>query len=234
MSTCRNTMNRQTLLLAVIWFIVAVSAACTIQSESGHSEIGVSPTVVDTLLNSERIQMKFGSYGVEVLYSDSTTRITSLYSSEGDKNVTRTFAVVMYPSVVYSALFLEHQAILNGGSIGQVFKESGWTIEKKSIYFGQISPSEQYSDIYEMMGSIDPVVLAMYMYTFSVKKDGSNFEYATIAEVYHPQYLTYGDINRIYTTVSDGTVTESVLEEKLNSIRRFMSLDMLLVEPSGQ
>ena len=113
MSNFRNALNRRTILVAIIWFNVAASAACTMQSESGHSEKGVSPTVVDTLLNSERIRMKYGSYGVEVLYSDSTTRITSLYNEDGDVRITRTYAIVLYPTVIDSALANEHNSIID-------------------------------------------------------------------------------------------------------------------------
>jgi len=234
MSNFRNALNRRPILVVIIWFNVAASAACTVQSEYKASKSAVSDVVADTILNSERIRQKFGSYGVEVLYSDSTTRITRLYSTEGDVDVTRTFAVVMYPSVVDSALFLEHNEILNGGSIGQIFKESGWTIKKKSIYLGQISQSDKYDNTYEMMGGIVPTDLALYMYMFTVYKEGRSYNYATIAELYHPAYLTTGDMRRIYTAVDDSLTSALDVTQKLDMVRHFMSIDLLFVEPSGQ
>jgi len=187
----------------------------------------------DTLLNSERIRQKFGSYGVEVLFSDETTRITSLYSTEGDMKVTRTFAVVMYPTHVDTALTAEHRAIISGGSIGQVFKEGGWTIEKRSIFLGQISPSETYDDVYSMMGGIAAAELAVYVYVFNIERGGLNFEYATIAEVYHPDYLVEDDLIRIYEAADESTAPATDLKKLLDTVQCFMSNDPALREPAA-
>jgi hypothetical protein len=197
------------------------------------SSADYSQIKADTLLNSERIRQKFGSYGVEVLFSDETTRITSLYSTEGDMKVTRTFAVVMYPTDVDSALTAEHVAIISGGSIGQVFKEGGWTIEKRSIYLGQISPSETYNDIYRMMGGIDATELAVYVYVFNIERGGLNFEYATIAEVYHPDYLVEDDLNKISGAVDDSTISAEGLKMLLDTVQSYMSIDLVVREPAA-
>lgn len=218
------------MLLASIWFIVVASTACTPQSEPGNSDSDVSTAGPDTLLNSERIFQRFGSYGVEILYSDSTTRISNLYSTEGDNNITRTFAVVMYPPAVDSALMEEHRAILNGGSIGQVFKEGGWTVHKRSVYMGEVEVTDAMSDIQDMMGDIDPSVLALYMYTFSVEREDELFDYATIAEVYHPNYLTYGNLSEIYPEVGDTLASTQNVGHNLETVYRFLSRNLVPVK----
>jgi hypothetical protein len=73
------------------------------------------------LLNSERIQQAFGSYGVEVLATNDRLRLTNLYSVDAGTRTCRTFAVVRFPPVIDSAVATEHAAITNGGSIGAVF-----------------------------------------------------------------------------------------------------------------
>lgn len=229
-----SSFKRQAYLLAFIWLIVLTTSACTTKPESGLSDSDVSPATADTLLNSERIHQMFGSYGVEVLYSDSTTRVTSLYSLEGDINVTRTFAVVMYPSTVDSALLDEHRTIINGGSIGQVFKDGGWTVHKRSIYMGEVAVTDGISEIYDMMGGIDPSVLALYMYQFSVEKEDEIYDYATIAEIYHPSYLAYGDLRQIYTEVDDVLVNAQDVEPKLEAVHRFLSRNLMPIELLGQ
>jgi len=217
---------------AVVSILLLVISSCSIQYEpSTLSSADHSQIKSDTLLNSERIRLEFGSYGVEVLYSDSTTRITSLYSTEGDLNVTRTYALVMYPSNVDSAMFAEHTDILSGGSIGHVFKEGGWTIDKRSIYIGQISTSEIHDDIYSLMGGIDATELAVYMYSFNVWKTGMSYEYATIIEVYHPDYLVEEDLNRIYGKVPVGSGADPRVDMLLDTVKRYLALDLRLVDP---
>ena len=76
------------------------------------------------LLNSERIKMKFGSYKIKVLYKNSKLRVSDLYSSNDGRKTTRTFAVVQYPKTIDSIFLKEHIQILNGQSIGKVFKEN--------------------------------------------------------------------------------------------------------------
>lgn len=225
--------HEQNLITTITHFVIVLSvygasfivfSSCS-NHHDGRAELTpvLSEVEADTLLNSERIQQRFGSYGVEILHSDSTTRITSLFSREGDTNVTRTFAVVMYPIDLDPALQNEHTKILEGGSIGQVFKDSGWTVEKNSIYMGQISQSERYADVYSMMGGIDPSDLAVYMYSFEVERDGLSYEYATIAEVYHPDYLILNDLSRIYNDARDGVIAGQSHGLLLSKVRGYMA-----------
>ncbi len=234
MSTCSDKLNRPKLLFASICILTLISAACTNQAETELRGSDTPQVTANTLLNSERIQMKYGSYGVDILHSDSTTRITSLYSEDGNRRITRTYAVVLYPAVIESAILQEHYMILRGGSIGQVFKDMGWIIDKQSIYFGLLPPSEQFDSIYEMMGGINPTGLALYMYMFAVEKDGLSYDYATIAEVYHPDYLNIDDINIIYAAVREGAIAATEVEKKLSAVRGFMSADWLLAVPVGE
>lgn len=170
------------------------------------------------LLNSERIKMKYGNYAIKILSDDSKTRISNLYSSQGDKKITRTFALVNYSEVIDSIFLEAHKKIVKGGSIGRVFKNNGWEIEKESIFFGEISPSKDFSKVYALMGNIPNSELAMYMYGFHIEKNKKRFQYATIMEIYHPDYLTLHDLKSIYKDADRYLEKNPFIEQTIEGI----------------
>jgi len=60
------------------------------------------------LLNSERIAMEFGSYGIDVLENDARVRVSNLYSVHQGTKICRTFAVVQFPELIENAYSVEH------------------------------------------------------------------------------------------------------------------------------
>lgn len=46
-----------------------------------------------------------------------------------------------------------------------------------------------------------PATLATHVYVFQVRKDGHTYNYATIVEIHHPEYLTATDLEDIYGEV---------------------------------
>ncbi|MDJ0726749.1 MAG: hypothetical protein QNJ38_16715 [Prochloraceae cyanobacterium] len=179
-------------------------SSCSIEGNKNLSREGnnslttVESTQLRPLLNSERIKEKFGSYGIEVLESGAEIRVSNLYSIQGKRKTTRTIAVVTYPKLVAPLFAKEHQEILRGESIGAVFKRNGWKIEKHHQYFGEIDASEELSGLYQFFGRIMPTQLAVHIYSLVIEKDGSKFDYATIAEIHHPQYLSLEELKEIY------------------------------------
>lgn len=150
------------------------------------------------LLNSERIRLKFGNYGIKVLSNTSTVRVSNLYSGSSKKPITRTFAVVLYDTTIDNAYLKEHQTIVNGGSIGRVFKSNGWKILKKDQYYGTIPFSSRYQPTYTLMNKDTPTKVAIRLYEFWIQKNNVAYKYATIAEVYHPNYLNLQQLKSIY------------------------------------
>lgn len=146
-------------------------------------------------LNSERIEQRFGSYGIEVLSSANTLRVANLYSTEGEDRVCRTFAVTRYPDPVDSAYAAEHREILAGGSIGAVFAARGWQVSRRHLWFGEVPPSAY---VLALMGDAPPVPLAAHLFELVVTRDGESFTYATIAEVHHADYLVLRDLSVIF------------------------------------
>ena len=147
------------------------------------------------LLNSQRIEQTFGSYGITVLESDAALRVSSLHSTEGDDQVCRTFAVVRYPPVVDPAFAAEHAAILAGGSIGAVFAAAGWRVEKTHAHYGQVAAQGRVAALMRIPPGAD---LAVHDYGFTVIKNEARYRYATIAEIHHPDYLQVDDLRTIY------------------------------------
>lgn len=149
-------------------------------------------------LNSERIAERFGSYGIEVLQSTPSLRTSDLYSGTGADRVTRTFAVVQYPAAVPPELADAHAEILRGGSIGAVLAARGWQVDKHNRAFDELRAS---SGLRRMMRLSEDEPLAMHMYVLRATQGAVAFDYALIAEVHHPEYLSIRDLRRIYGRV---------------------------------
>lgn len=152
----------------------------------------------DALLNSERIERTFGSYGVDVIRSSDAGRVSSLYSGTGDDKITRTFAVVRYSRRIRRAFANEHARVLSGESIGAVFRSAGWDIEKVNIFVGDMEIPATYELLADLMRIDLPACLATHVYEFVIRKEGRSFEYATIVELHHPDHLTVENLHSIY------------------------------------
>jgi hypothetical protein len=170
-------------------FVVVLLACAAIQAQPGNRE----------LLNSERIEAKFGNYAVEVLEADEQTRVSNLYSGDGQGKTCRTFAVVRYPAAIDPALAEEHAAILAGGSIGAVFASHGWQVNKSHLYFGEIAATERLAALMHVSRGTP---LAEHVYVLDVAKDGQAHEYAALVEIHHPDYLVRADLPAIYGDAS--------------------------------
>jgi hypothetical protein len=147
------------------------------------------------ILNSERIEQTFGSYGIDVLYSDETIRLSNLYSVHDGRRVTRTLAIVRYPDEVSPAFAAEHAAILEGGSIGATFKAAGWEVIKDyhQYFRSHLSPL-----LAEAMDVPVGTPMASHAYALEIARGDQRFDYALIVEIHHPDYLQEQDLVEIY------------------------------------
>jgi hypothetical protein len=152
------------------------------------------------LLNSQRIEQTFGSYGIAVLESAAGIRVSNLYSTNGTRDVCRTFAVVRYPPIVEPAFAAEHAAILAGGSIGAAFAAAGWDVAKLHGYYGEVKAQGRAAELMSVQAGTR---LAAHVYALDVIKDGARFRYATMVEIHHPEYLTVDDLRTIYGPLSE-------------------------------
>ena len=159
--------------------------------------------------NSDRIRLKFGSYGIEIVENELRIRVSNLYSTSDGERTNRTFAVVMYPEVIEPAFRKEHEAIIAGQSIGIVFKEHGWQIDKRHQYIGELeAPAGAWGvdSVFADIGMAHPVI---HVYSLIVKKDKHEFHYASIAEVHHPEYLELEELKSIFGVEHDGAEVKS-------------------------
>ena len=168
------------------------------------------------LANSDRIQLIFGNYGIEVLENSPGMRASSLYSIHDGIKQNRTFAVVAYPEVVEKAIEQEHQTILSGQSIGIVFRNNGWETVKHHQYFGKLDAAPNDSEMFSVFGDDGVTGPAIHIYSLSVKKNNAEYSYAQIAEVHHPDYLTLEDLKAIYGSEFDEKRVRS--EDVLNML----------------
>ena len=157
-------------------------------------------------LNSERIEQRFGSYGVEILEQTPNLRRSSLYSVESKDEVCRTYAVVQFRDAPAEIRTI-HEAVLAGQSIGASFKAAGWSVAKRTLYIGTVFVGADDRGILQLMHLAEPQDLAMHVYRLDLHKSGREIHYATIVEVHHPAYLDVGALRRIYGKPPAGAIT---------------------------
>ena len=149
------------------------------------------------LLSSERIEKKFGSYGVDVLEADANRRVSALYSLADGEKICRTYARVRFIPTIDPAFAAEHARVLAGESIGAVFRSAGWTIAKRHRHIGETALPDD-GEIARLMRIGRRDKLATDTYVFEIEKNGRRFAYAEITELHHPAYLTASELASIY------------------------------------
>lgn len=148
------------------------------------------PWLQPNLLNSKRIELKFGSYGVDVLAQNPIAgyRLSSLYSEHEGKKIVRTLAFTQYETNMNDKLMAAHQEILAGASIGSTLKNHGFEIKKDLIYKG---PSQDPMHIQEPP-------FASVIYSLLAKEGDNYYPYCIILEVYSPEFLTLLEVDQIW------------------------------------
>ena len=153
------------------------------------------------LLNSERIEQRFGSYGVDVLTQDPQLRVSCLYSTHDGVETCRTFAIVRYPQSIDPRLADAHAAIVAGGSIGAVLTAQGWQVRKTHLRYAELGAS---ATLARLMRVGSGTRLAAHVYVLDAVKEESTLEYAALVEIHHPNYLQVADLESIYGPVETG------------------------------
>jgi hypothetical protein len=150
------------------------------------------------ILNSERIEQRFGSYGIDVLASEAGLRRSNLFSYDGDTATCRTYAVVQFAEQLDDQYDDAHSRVLAGKSIGATFKESGWGIQKNTLYIGSIRLPASGTQVGELMRLNGAHDLALHVYQLLLVRDEQALEYATILEAHHPEYLTETALRELF------------------------------------
>ena len=168
------------------------------------------------LLNSERIEQRFGSFGIDVLLSEPGLRLSNLYSLEDGIPVCRTYAIVRFVDELDGAISAEHEQVLAGHSIGATFKANGWEVHKQTQFIGQISLQHADPSIAEAMRVAPTRDVAVHVYQFLLTKGGQWVDYATIIELHHPDYLTREALRRLFPVATDAELTIEQVQDLIS------------------
>jgi len=195
---------------------------------------GAAP-ITAQILNSERIEQTFGSYGIDVIASAGLLRVSNLYSLHDCGKITRTLAVVEYPEIVNPAFAAEHQAILDGGSIGSTFQAAGWAVVKRNLSIIEVAAADRFA---ALMGVDHGTQLATHLYRLDVVRDERQLSYALIAETHHPEYLSKGDLTNIYPLELEALAGDSFglippPEESLRHHTRLLNAGLEMLRDPG-
>jgi hypothetical protein len=164
----------------------------------------LAPWLKPGLLNSTRIELKFGSYGVQVLAQDmfaaSATRLSNLYSIHEGEKITRTLAFTKYVEAKFMDKFddqlkVAHEEIVAGGSIGATLKKYGFELIKDFRFKGLVE--DMPTQVQTLMHTKDNT-FATVIYDLFAKSEKAYCFYCTIVEVYAPEFLTLEEIDLIY------------------------------------
>jgi len=169
------------------------------------------------LLNSERIQNCFGSYGVEIIEQEGNLRISSLFSLDGDQRITRTLAISEFADKLPPDLLPVYQFIREGASMGSTLEAAGWRVEKHHRYLGETPITSGFSC---MTGLVElhaesGLMLAVQVYDLWVLKETQEVRFALLAELHDPRYLTLFDLRNIYPAVASQFSQPDAASERL-------------------
>lgn len=164
-------------------FTAAFICACAVQAD---------------ILNSERIEQRFGSYGVEVIEQSPVLRRSNLFSNTGAERTCRTYAIVRFLDTSSPRIEALHRQVLDGASIGATFAAAGWQIHKTTLYIDEIDSRELQDFVVQLMRLQSPAVIGLHVYRLSLLSGSEEIHYATILEAHHPDYLGKAELLDIY------------------------------------
>lgn len=170
------------------------------------------------LLNSERIEQRFGGYGIDVLGQATGMRRSNLHSVDGNTRICRTYAVVQFVDQDVSEFADEHKAVLSGDSIGATFKTTGWKINKATVHIGNVQICGSQNAIGKLMHLETTENLAMHAYRLILERNAQFIHYATIVETHHPEYLTEPELLELYGADLDSELNANDIEELIGLI----------------
>lgn len=169
------------------------------------------------LLNSERIEAKFGSYGIDVL-EHAPHRVSMLYSTQEGAKICRTFAIVSFVEPVAKPLQSALDEVKAGGSLGATLKEAGWIVEKHPLYVGTLRSGLRFQKLARLE---QPHDLATAIYELSASLEEATHKVATVIEIHHPAYL---DLAQLQALVPGALVQSR--NNRIGELCRLATLEM--------
>ncbi len=139
-------------------------------------------------MNSEEIKARFGSYHVNVLEQDQTSRLANLYSTHDGVAVCRTLAITRFSQPISAALGEADKRIRAGQSIGNTLQQAGLLMSREVTVEATTPCGQQFSALCAhtvLVGS--PVYLRVYRLHAGTEPQCLT-PYAIIAEAHHPEH----------------------------------------------
>lgn len=203
--------------------LVSYGAVNQIANDEQAANYNPSPWLKPGLLNSARIELKFGSYGVQILAQDQVTgiRLSSLYSEHEDEKIARTIAFTQYEANINDKLRMAHKEILAGGSIGSTLKKYGFDVKKDLFFKGLV---EDMPDRLHNLMHAQERAFATVIYNLVAKEGNNYYPYCTIVEVYSPEFLTLVEVDQIYPEPIPGNVNPQNAFDAIDIIDRMKQL----------
>ena len=170
------------------------------------------------LLNSERIQQQFGTYGIEILRQEDGVRRSNLYSVEDGGHVCRTYAVVVFTEPLESEVATTHAAVIGGSSIGTSFRAAGWRLTKETVYVGSVRLPGPTHEIARLMRLDKGATLGLHAYRLILRKQEQAVHYATIIESHHPDYISEAELSQLYADDMGKPLDTAAIEILVNLV----------------
>lgn len=167
-------------------------------------------------LNSERIEAKFGSYGIEIL-QDTPYRVSMLYSEHEGEKICRTFAIVSFQKEIPETLASPMREIHQGGSLGATLKKFGWAIEKAPLVIGTTPAGPRFVELAKLE---EPQEIAFSIYDLTVRSNDESYLMATLMELHHPAYLDIDQLRKLNPSAPAKTENSRALRLKQLAIRQ--------------
>jgi hypothetical protein len=138
-------------------------------------------------VNSEEIKARFGSYHVDVLQQDQTSRFANLNIHDGVA-VCRTLAITRFSQPISPALKDADKQIRAGHSIGNTLQQAGLLMSREVIIEATTPCGQQFSALCAQTVLVDsPVYLRVYRLHAGTEPQKLT-PYAIIAEAHHPEH----------------------------------------------
>ena len=155
-------------------------------------------------MNSERIKARFGSYQVQVLHQDDTTRLASLCSRHDETDICRTLAVTRFATPTPEALQQVDTVIRQGHSIGSTLEQAGQHLSREIIAEASVPCGDAFT---ELTGQTvrQGDLLSVRLYRLDAGPDPEALiPYATIAEAHHPEHVPASTEAALVTELNAG------------------------------
>ena len=92
-------------------------------------------------------------------------------------------------------------------------------MHKQTLHIGSFEVDRSESEITQLMRFTADQTLALHVYQLLLAKDEQIFEYATIVEAHHPDYLTQSDLLDIYHYDDSESLSSDSLAELIGLLK---------------